>query len=239
MNRQAVLDEIAAFQEGFKLSIRRLYGTTLGLPDELDHEATPLYRTVAAMFDYGVAGQHKPDSWLGQGDLLNPDFCDVEAFLSGLAGLAQFLDEDAVSVPVQSLRVARTAVARHVLEGGQRHTGFEDGLPAQGYLSIMEVALLANMDERSVRNATNPSATSPLATETLEKRTFVPIAEAKRWLAARKGFVPTTGLPGQAGDQVAVAPPALAPATLAALTQRAQAQGLAVDAFVHRLLQAT
>jgi len=47
------------------------------------------------------------------------------------------------------------------------------------------------MDEKSVRNAANPKVNDPLKTETIGKRSLVTPQEAKRWLAGRKGFIPT------------------------------------------------
>jgi hypothetical protein len=59
------------------------------------------------------------------------------------------------------------------------------------YLTLFEVALLANMDERSVRNAANPKLPDPLKTNQVGKRSLVNPEEARRWLAGRKGFIQT------------------------------------------------
>jgi hypothetical protein len=95
------------------------------------------------------------------------------------------------------MRAVQTAVARMVLDGGERYTDFavsEHGLGNGdwGYLTLSEVALLANMDERSVRNAANPKLPDPLKTEAMGKRSLVKPEEARRWLAGRKGFIPTS-----------------------------------------------
>ena len=55
-------------------------------------------------------------------------------------------------------------------------------------LSVAEVAALADMDERSVRNAMNPKLPDPLVTEAFGKRSFIAASEARRWLAGRKGY---------------------------------------------------
>ena len=47
------------------------------------------------------------------------------------------------------------------------------------------------MDERSVRNAANPKLPNHLMTEPVGRRSLVRPKEARRWLALRKGFIPT------------------------------------------------
>jgi hypothetical protein len=83
------------------------------------------------------------------------------------------------------------AVARNVLDGGQRYRLYEDADDLLGHLTFAEAALLADMDERSVRNAANPKLSDPLRTVVRGKRSLIPVEEARRWLAGRKGFVPT------------------------------------------------
>ena len=60
-------------------------------------------------------------------------------------------------------------------------------------LTLTEVALLARMDEKSVRNATQPSKPGRLITYKPEGsgRVFVTPKEALSWLSARRSFVPT------------------------------------------------
>jgi hypothetical protein len=88
-------------------------------------------------------------------------------------------------------------MARHLLDGGERYiTRDEDEMA--GYLSFAEVALLADMDERSVRNAANPKLPDALVTKTFGRRSMIAIEDARRWLSSRKGFVPTQGAPVQA-----------------------------------------
>lgn len=61
-------------------------------------------------------------------------------------------------------------------------------LAGEGFLTIMQIALLAGMVERSVRNAASQNA---LQTVSVRGRTLVPASEARRWLAAgrRKAIV--------------------------------------------------
>ena len=76
---------------------------------------------------------------------------------------------------------ARSVLDRHKLNG-----------PPGGHLSIQEIALLARMQEVSVRNAAAPSSTTPLATQKHEDGlTIVVPEEAERWLLKRRGFQAT------------------------------------------------
>jgi hypothetical protein len=111
-------------------------------------------------------------------------------FLLGLDSLAPFLEEDQVRTPRLAQRTARIAVARHLLDGGERYTVRDEDEMA-GYLSFAEVALLADMDERSVRNAANPKQADALVTKNFGRRTMIHVDDARKWLAGRKGFVPT------------------------------------------------
>jgi hypothetical protein len=73
--------------------------------------------------------------------------------------------------------------ARACLEGGQDR-------------DVPQVALLAEMSERSVRNALSLDGPAGLRSKRAdardgEKRTLIENQEAKRWLAGRRGFRPT------------------------------------------------
>lgn len=158
-----------------------------GDADEPNWEAlsqTSLWRVLAAMYDYGFDGIETPETNVGDGM-----FADVELFILGLDGLKQYFDEDEGDIPRRCQITVTLAVARHVLDGGTPYR-IDLDRPA-GYLSFAEVALLADMDERSVRNAANPKLPSPLRTETIGKRSLIAVEEARRWLAGRKGFFPT------------------------------------------------
>ena len=108
-----------------------------------------------------------------------------------------YMEEDDGRWPKLAIRTVQTAVARHVLHGGLRYTAFNDEQEPGGYLTFHELSLLADMDERSVRNAANPKLQEPLVTKNFGRRTLIAIDDARRWLAGRKGFVPTQGAPAE------------------------------------------
>jgi hypothetical protein len=245
--------ELKSFLFDFAKSIGRIYGSNrggalLGFPGRGVHdielseahiEDTDLWRVVNDMYDFGISGiliSSRPD--LGFEQQLDGEFCDAELFLRGLGSLDLYLEEDEAKIPRLAILTVRTAIARHVLEGGYRYTGYDDGMGS--YLSFEEMALLANMDERSVRNAANPKLPNPLTTTQLGKRTFVDHETARRWLADRKGFVPTQT---RTDATAALASPQMVPVmvklpvdTMTRLTAKAKASGLSLSSVIEQLL---
>lgn len=93
------------------------------------------------------------------------------------------------------LEVAELANARLVLETGEP---FCFSLSARGKdeeatsdaLTIRQMALLAGMEEMSVRAAANPKRPNPLQTFSEGGRTRVAPTEAKRWLESKSRYIP-------------------------------------------------
>lgn len=245
--------ELRDFLFNFARSVERIYGKhfaggLLGVPgkrvSDIDPkeaciEDTMLWKAVNDMYDFGISGIMMDGRDLGDSKLLDADFCDAEMFLRGLHSLDQYLDEDETRIPRLSILAVRTAVARHVLEGGDRFTGFSDDVGGAGAdLSFDEMAFLANMDERSVRNAANPKVPNPLATVALGKRTYVEREEAKRWLADRKGFIPTQtkAVLATESKNIPTMSIQLPVSTMDKLQAKADVAGLSVDSFITQLL---
>ena len=235
-------DELRSFMVGFARSVERMYGQEVGggllghpgrsawniKTDEARVEQSSLWRNVCAMYDYGFHGVKVDGLDLGDGAGVDGEVADVELFLRGLDSFEKYLEEDEAKLPELARRTVRIAVARNVLDGGSRYTDYDDGFFYS--LSISELALLADMDERSVRNAANPKLPNPLRTTTEGKRTLVSVEDARKWLAGRKGFVPTQSegtsrsmemssisLPSEVVDQLALS---------------AAASGLSVQQFI-------
>lgn len=191
--------ELMDFMQGYVRSFRRMFWKPNApsceavfdqLAQPVEIKQTVLWQVAGEMYDYGILGIHG-DAF---GDCLDGSYADVELFIRGLDSLKTYFEEDGVQLPWITSRVVRTAVARHVLDGGERYTNFgyiESNSTAGdfGLLSLQEIALLADMDERSVRNA---ASQKQFAIESVGKRTLVACEEARRWLTGRKGFVPTT-----------------------------------------------
>jgi len=204
--------ELMSFMQGYVDSFNRMYWDANApagsealekIKDAERIKKTVLWRIANEMYDYGVSGIHNDN--FGNGTTLDGSYADAELFIRGLDSLALYLEEDDVRLPWITNKVVRTAVARHVLEGGERYTDFGtlETNSFEGdhdYLTLQELALLADMDERSVRNA---ASQKQLATEQVGKRSLVTTEEARRWLSGRKGFV-LTKFPDESTNETAV-----------------------------------
>lgn len=144
------------------------------------------------MYDYGVDGLRRDiaHNWI--------DFAtDTEAFIAGLLNFP-LLNESGVKYSLRlTSHVLRLATARWKLddEEGMSAIGLEVQEPVYcGVLTLNEVALLASMDEKSVRNATNPKLKNHLKTFNRGTRTYVNAQDAREWLAGRRGFKPTVNI---------------------------------------------
>jgi len=183
----------------FAASTDRIYGTTLnpgpgwalvGVPSNvsgtptlafiedparIDISGFTITAVMTALHQYAAEGRWYADNnWC---DLVT----DTQMFLDGLVHFHLLNEsgiewEDALAI---CLRITEVSSARSRLDDDQ-------------YLTFAEVALLANMDEKSVRNAANPKGKDPLKTVNEGSRTYVEPKEALAWLSRRRGFKPTT-----------------------------------------------
>lgn len=194
-------DELSLFLNLLGGQLATLYGPDAPSWATKDSvETSPIWQTVTEMYDYGVDGlqvQAKP----GSADSVIGRHTEIERFLHALNTLPMklYLDGQGNTPPRLAILAAQCAAARLVLDGADRRTDyatdeFGPGSGDFGYLTLAEVALLADMDERSVRNAANPKLPNPLVTEPVGRRSLVRPEEARRWLANRKGFVPTNAV---------------------------------------------
>jgi hypothetical protein len=89
------------------------------------------------------------------------------------------------------LCAAKAFFARLVLDGNERTSIYGDEIIPSDMLSIPEVAILAGLDERTVRNATSKNATNRLETDVVDNSIFIPREAALVWLQNKRGFIPT------------------------------------------------
>lgn len=69
--------------------------------------------------------------------------------------------------------------------------GQDESFPIE-HFTLFEIAVLTQMTEKSVRNATQPNAADRLLTVRLGTRTMVEAHEALRWMMRRRSFTPTS-----------------------------------------------
>ena len=142
-------------------------------------------------YDYAVEGQLQEaatglnhDNWLDFAALINQSRWDAEFYAAN--SLSQNLEH-----------VFKLAAIRARLDCDTLGEAAYEALPdllrdkAVGYLSLHEVAFLARMTEKAVRNATQPTAADRLVTRKEGTRTVVDSNEALRWLNGRRNFVQT------------------------------------------------
>lgn len=196
-SKSEMQEELFKFLNKFGKDIARLYGVSDNAWTEKEAiQESPVWKAVSEMYDYGVTGIPTEDLF-PEGHIYGAHG-HIERFLRGMdtPNMRLYLEESDNSLPRLAMLAVQSAVARMVLDGGWRHTDYGAGEYGvlkgdMNHLTLAEVALLANMDERSVRNAANPKLPDPLKTEQVGKRSLVRSEEARRWLAGRKGFVPT------------------------------------------------
>ena len=195
-SKQQLLAEFSAFSEGLQGAIAALFGnTTPGTPSDTPATQTYLWACLDVMYDYGVLGKSR-DSIFDLGvHGVAPDSTAADAlgfFVVARPGLQNYLMEQDTPWPELCTRTVVTATARHILDGGDR--GWENERMPVRSLNLEEIALLANMDAGSVRNATVATKTGAAKLNTFKRGpyTFVDPDEARAWLASRPGFIPTS-----------------------------------------------
>jgi hypothetical protein len=196
-SKSEMQEELFKFLSLFGKEIVCLYGVSdCAWTEKEAIQESPAWIAVSEMYDYGVTGI--PTGNLYPKGHIYGAHAHIEMFFRGMdtPHMKPYLEESGNTLPRLSMLAVQSAVARMVLDDGWRYTDY--GANDEGWkngdgnrLTLAEVALLANMEERSVRNAANPKLPDPLKTEQVGKRSLVSPEEARRWLANRKGFIPT------------------------------------------------
>lgn len=150
------------------------------------------------MFQYGYFGL-SDSGWEPMEE--GTGYTWISLFLIDLAGSmflnewsAGFGGEGSVSVE-RCLHVAELANARLVLETGlpfchALSSGGKGEEATEDALTVRQMALLAGMEEMSIRAAANPKKPNPLATFSEHGRTRISLPEAKRWLQSKARYFP-------------------------------------------------
>lgn len=161
-----------------------------------DVQRTAFARAIEAMYDYAYFGLLDESiepmtvesiySWTSA--ILNDMSCSsvMNEWLS--------YGCDDIKSAARCRRVAELANARAILEGGEGfyyfHGSDDDFTAGLGSLTVRQLALLAGMEEHSIRAAANPKRATPLITHSEEGRTRIAIDIAKAWLIAKGRYVP-------------------------------------------------
>jgi hypothetical protein len=106
-----------------------------------------------------------------------------------------------------------------------------DEEPSEHALTLRQLALLAQVDEKTLRNAASPNAKNPLRTISVRNRTFVPTDVARQWLKARGQYLPTIYADGEVASEYS----SLRFDSLAELAQYVSARLSVCDKQLHEL----
>lgn len=146
-----------------------------------------MQRIAYACFEYAVNGVIKKSELAN----MDSDWLDLSAFIS--AGRV-YAEHYGGTVPLIMEKILTMGAIRAALD---EDTIGLDGLPVvladsgTGFLSLKEIAILSQMNEKSVRNATHQTLEDRLETTKQGTRSVVSSSEALRWLKNRKSFIAT------------------------------------------------
>jgi hypothetical protein len=161
--------------------------------DEIDLNALPVGKTVDAMYDYAFNARHPVGMTPG---VFSMEIEAVEDFVLSFSSdmFDLFFADDLHS------RGAPSGALRTLCE----HTRARLNLDTGQFVSINDVALLAQLNERSVRNmvAAGDNQQRLRASDDLVEN-----SEARRWLRSKRGFRPTvfqeiSEVPGEHPDAI-------------------------------------
>lgn len=153
--------------------------------------AEPFITIAEVCYGYAIEGQLQTTNTGPNHD----DWLDFASFINQARWDAEFYGVNSLALNLE--HVFKLGAIRARLDCDTMGEAAYDALPevirdtAVGYLSLHEVAFLACMTEKAVRNATQPIAADRLATRKEGKRTVVDSPEALRWLKGRRNFVQT------------------------------------------------
>lgn len=241
-SKDEMQEELFKFLSLAGKQIAQMYGASESeWTEEESVKRSPIWEGVSEMYDYGVMGV--PTGDLVPGGIINGAHAHIEMFLRAMDTpyMRVYLEQCDNALPRLAMLAVQSAVARMVLDGGDRFTDFgmgEFGVGNgdHGYLTLSEVALLANMDERSVRNAANPKLPDPLKTEQVGKRSLVNPEEARRWLSGRKGFIPTNKHEGAVPERPQEFDMEVSEELVAIIEQQAKKAGVSFEAYFKKVL---
>ena len=190
--------------------IPTLFDTTFGAKDyELayeDIEGSEFAQTLEWQYQLGILGLDLgPRAFMA----MDTSHTWVAAHLMDVLSSEYAAWMEMLRAPVERcLLTCRLANARHVLEGGEDFLPYasdgDDGCKVEGALTVRQVALLAGMEEMSVRTAMSRKGPNQLASFKEGRRTLIRIADAKSWLQAKNLYVPLV-TPDRLGEDLDLA----------------------------------
>lgn len=175
---QAMLRELRVIIQADLLRLDNLYQIYENRDqiESIDLEGMPVTQNMRVLFDYAVNAR------IDRNFPLNDVFEDLTDFFLEIVPRSPMIDHY-LSEPIEGFCVwiVDTAIVRWQLDFDQTDS-----------FSIKQLATLANMDERSVRNAANPKNPEPLKTyRAVDGSTSITRDDAIAWLEGRRSYKPT------------------------------------------------
>lgn len=190
-SKQMLFEDFGAGMEDFGSFFSCLVGESgvsaaFGSPPDKGWDAKTLsvelpgVRLISDAYDFAFEGRLRPGVFRDESE-------EMIALVGLFRGLQLAVEEFAGSRFNLCVRTMNMAHRRRLLEGSLAFTS--QGVVWNRIL-LTELAELAGVDEKTLRNMASPKHPARLMTEKMDGRTYVPLAVAIPWLAAR-GFKPT------------------------------------------------
>lgn len=194
-----------------------------------DYRDSSFCRAVECMYDFAYAGLID-ESYESMGD--ETSFMWAAAVVRDVADGAVSGCWDAFGTSLRAgaailKRVVETAHARALLEGIE---GFDPGSEGGvGDLTVRQMALLAGMEEMTIRSAANPKKPNALQIQSTEGGTRITREVAKAWLISKGRYVTVRRVWGEADIDLTRKSLRNADEVLSLLTDRLAARWLQAD----------
>lgn len=190
VTREAVAREVEASYRGHVAAEAEKYKRNPAAIDQALGGPGVFLAIADSCYDYAMEGQLKTTGIGIQDD----NWLDFASFIYQARNDDEFHSANSLAPTLEKLFYLGAVRARLDIETLGEPA--EAALPTilqdnNGYLTLFEVAVLAQMIEKSVRNATQPTAPDRLLTRKEGSRTVVDCHEALRWLKGRRNFKPT------------------------------------------------
>ncbi len=157
----------------FNMNLAKFAGENFEEPEAIDISNIPVTRLMKDLRHYGI------DGICPRHEHLDDFVMNGEDFIQSVRGAALVdINNDIGAGNGKCAEVFDRALARWLMDHGQG-------------LTFSQVARLAGLDERTVRNAASKSGKGRLRTYSQDGKTLVRSETAYAWLSSKRGFVPT------------------------------------------------
>ncbi|HEY8908341.1 MAG TPA: hypothetical protein VIM63_20175, partial [Rhodoferax sp.] len=177
----ATQETVEVLQSHFLIDItEQVFGTDNVLSDEGRQKAKEFFRESQAWIELNELYEYAVNGVVAGSQYDTANYADRSYIVTNGEAIVEFVSTSSYRLLQEWRDLFWMADGRFALDGGE-------------HVSITKIALLANVDQRTVRNAVSAGN---LVVSTQDKMfehdtVFVENASARRWLLSRKGFKPT------------------------------------------------